>query len=144
MILTRKLFGYLHRVFDVEAHEVPAIRLTCAGGMTWSVADGVFTATLPGPVEVEVDLSLYTQGGFVLWLAQQPGIDIDWSDLSLAPLSALALIDAVGAGTAVTLSALTAPQFAYMDAVALELHRARRQIEAMPGWRSVMPRRQEP
>ncbi|WP_191058391.1 hypothetical protein [Geminicoccus harenae] len=134
MQLTPKLLAYLHRIFVVEADQFLALRLTHRDGMTWKVADARLTTTVPGHPEagLDVDLSQYTVASLISYLAAQPGYIIQYGDQSeLAALSARVLIDGqndVARSNGDHLYGYTNILWSYMEAMAVELQEARRQI----------------
>lgn len=137
MLLTQKLFGYLHRIFNQDPKPFLAMRLQYAGGMTWNVTDGVLTTTVSGGPgqSLTVNLADYTLYGLVDYFAGQAGYDVVYADQTeLAHLSALVLLD--GAGDIAQdngdhLYAYTSLLYALMEANAIELDDARAQIAAM-------------
>lgn len=130
MRLTEKLLGYLHRVFAVAPDASSVLRFHGVAGLYWEVSDGVMAVSAPGHPMQSADLSEHTVGSLVVWLAGLPGMQIDWSDVPAYGLSALGVLDASGHGDG-DLRSFAAPLYAYMHALAVELHLSRRQIDEM-------------
>lgn len=139
MRLTKKLLGWLNRVFDKNPAPALALRLSYNGtGMTWQVDDGVLTTIVTGGTgtNLSVDLSQYTLTGLVNYLAAQPGYSVLYADTGdLAPLSALVLIDDandIAKSNGDHLYAYTNPNYAVLEAYADELEQAAAQIPLLP------------
>jgi hypothetical protein len=96
------LFSYLHRVFRKDAAPFLALRITCVGGLTWTLAAQTLTLTpavVVGGVAapLTLDLSAYTVASLAQYLAGQPGYSVAYQDTTvLSQLSALVLIDGAG------------------------------------------------
>jgi hypothetical protein len=135
MRLTKTLLGYLNRVFNKDPLAYLAIQLDYMGGMTWEVADGIFTTVVVGGPgqNLTVDLSTYTIGGLVDYLAAQAGYSTPYSDHTAGSnLSALILLDGTGdisLSNGDHLNAYSNVLWAYMEANAAELQLAETQIQ---------------
>lgn len=138
MKLTQKLLGALNRVFNKDPARILALQIAYQGGMTWSVQDGILTTTVSGGqgVNLTLDLSTFTIGSLVNFLAAQPGYSTPYMDRTgSSALSALILLDGTGDVShpgGGNLYAYTSVLYAYLEANAAELELARTQIEAMP------------
>jgi hypothetical protein len=138
MRLTKKLLGFLNRVFNKDPLPYLAIQLRYAGGMTWQIADGMFTTSVTGGpgANLTVDLSQYTVGELVNYLAAQPGYTVPFADNSTrAGLSALVLLDGsndISLSNGDHLYAYANVLWAYMEANATELQIAEAQIQILP------------
>lgn len=134
MQLTPKLLSYLHRIFVVEADQFLALRLTHVDGLAWRVADARLTTTVPDnpAASLDIDLSQYTVASLIGFLAAQPGYVIEYGDQSeLAALSARVLLDGqndIARSNGDHLYGYTNILWSYMEAMAVELQEARRQI----------------
>lgn len=139
MKLTKTLLSYLNRVFNKDPLPWFAIQLRYDGGMTWQVAEGIFTTSVTGGSgsNLTVDLSQYTLGTLIDFLAAQPGYTTPYADeSSRAGLSALTLLDGSGdisQSNGDHLWAYSNVLWAYMEATAVELELARAQINKLPG-----------
>ena len=136
MRLTRKLVGYLNRVFERGAVPVLALRLRYTGGsMVWTVDDGVLrTQVVGGPgASLQVNLSAFTVSSLAAYLASQPGYSVPFVDSAgVGSLNARVLID--GTGTQDTsngdhLQAYTSLLWAWLEPLARELQDAAAQID---------------
>jgi hypothetical protein len=138
MKLTKKLISFLHRVFDKDPAPFLALRLRYAGtGMTWRV-DGARLTTVPiggSGQAIAVDLTQYSLGELVNYLASRPGYIVDYADSSeLSLLGAAVLLDGTGDQSLSNgdhLYGYTSVLWSYMEANALELEAASVQIEQM-------------
>lgn len=137
MRLTHKLLGFLHRVFDRDPKQFLAFRLSYAGGMVWSVRDGILrTQVVGGPgTALTFNLADYTVSQLVAELALQPGYTVLNGDRSdLGNLSATVLLDGQGdisASNGDHLYGYTSFLFAYLEAQAIELESAKREMRHM-------------
>lgn len=138
MKLTKKLLGFLHRVFDKDPAPFLALRLRYAGaGMTWRVSDAVLTTVPSGGAgaPLAVDLRQYLLGELVNHLAAQPGYTVEYADLSeLSLLSAAVLLDGSGdqaLSNGDHLYAYTSVLWSYLEANAVELRTASIEIDEM-------------
>lgn len=137
MRLTERLLGWLPSFFQKTADPFAAFRLRFDGpgigsvgpfGCTWSIADGVLTATRTEegqpPVTVTAALSDHTIAGMAQYLAGH-GFDVVLqADPAQGLLSALALMD--GSGDQATsngdlVTAYTSLLWAYLEPIAREL-----------------------
>ncbi|MGF6641779.1 hypothetical protein [Paraburkholderia sp. MM6662-R1] len=138
MQLTKKLLGFLNRVFNKSPLPYLAIQLQYAGGMSWQIADGMLTTTVTdGPgASLSVDLSQYTVGQLVDYLAAQPGYTVPYADHSTrAGLSALVLLDGsndISLSNGDHLYAYANVLWSYMEANAAELQLVEAQIQNLP------------
>ena len=100
MKLTKKLLGFINKVFDKDPAPFLALRLRYVGaGMTWSVQDAVLRTTPSGGLgaPLVIDLRAYRIGELVNYLAAQTGYTVEYVDLSeLSQLSAACLLDEIG------------------------------------------------
>ncbi len=134
MLLTQKLFRFLYRRLSSNPQSFLALRLNYAGGMTWTVADNVLTTAVTGGIgaSLSIDLTQYTLGSLVSYLAAQPGYSIAYADNSaLASLSAAVLLDGSGdisASNGNAIYAYTSVLYAYLNAMSVELNAAAAQI----------------
>jgi hypothetical protein len=138
MKLTRKLLSFLHRVFDKDPAPFLALRLRYAGtGMTWSVSSACLTTVPVGGIgsALAVDLTEFTIGELVNYLAAQPGYSVEFADRSeLSLMSAAVLLDADGdqdQSNGDHLYGYTNVLWSYMEANARELEEASQQIDQM-------------
>jgi hypothetical protein len=139
MLLTKKLLGYLNRVFNKSPAQVMALQFTHVYPMTWTVQDAVLTTVVQnnGPsVDLTIDLTQYTFAELVNYIAAQPGYITPYLAPSMANTGAAALLDACGSvtpeGPAQPLYAFTSVLWAYLDANATELELASQQIANLP------------
>lgn len=135
MKLTQKLLGLLHRVFSVDPEHFLALQLGYDGdGLTWTVADAVLTTTVSGGqgVDLLIDLTTYTLGELINFIAAQPGYSVVKATGSAnRKLGARILIDATGdlsVDSGDRLYAYTSLNWAFMDAYSVELEVAKAQI----------------
>jgi hypothetical protein len=137
MKFTKKLLGYLHKVFDKDPHEFLAIRLKYDGGMTWAIADGFLSTTVTGGSgqNLTIDLSQYTVGQLVVFLSMQDGYSVVYADTSqLSTLKALVLMDGsndINTSNGDHLYGYTNVLWSYMDSQSNELEQAQTQIGEM-------------
>lgn len=138
MKLTTKLLSFLHRVFDKDPAPFLALRLRCDGdGMTWSVSNARLSTTPVGGAgqPLSVDLTQFTLGELVNYLAAQPGYTVEFADYSeLSLLGAVVLLDAQGdqnKSNGDHLRGYTSVLWSYMEANARELQDAAAQIDQM-------------
>lgn len=135
MTLTQKLIRYLHRIFSKDPVEFLALRLRYTGSMSWRIHDAVLTTEVSGGdgASLSVDLSGYTLAELASYLSAQPGYYL----LSSPPaeyrgLSARVLLDG-GSDQLDTngdhIYGFTALEWAYEDAMAVELKEADRQVD---------------
>lgn len=98
MLLTKALLGFLYSPVDKDPHAQLAVRLEYAGGMVWTVSDGVLSTTVTGGpgAALAVSLTSYTMGSLVAFLSAQVGYSVPFFDETLSSLSALVLIDGMG------------------------------------------------
>ncbi|MGC1304610.1 MAG: hypothetical protein WA840_19750 [Caulobacteraceae bacterium] len=138
MRLTTKLLSYLNRVFDKDPHPFAAFRVSYAGGdLAWVVQDGVLTTTVTGGVGqgLSIDLSQYTLGALVEFIAGQAGYALDSLDQTRQGLSALVLLDGQGdlsQPNGGVLTGYTSLLFAFLEAVGFELATAKTNVAALP------------
>lgn len=138
MKLTNKLLSFLHRVFDKDPAPFLALRLRYAGtGMTWRIA-GARLTTVPvagSGQAIAVDLTQYTLGELVNYLASQPGYTVEYADHSeLSLLGAAVLLDGTGdqaKSNGDHLYGYTNVLWSYLEASSLELDAAAAQIDQM-------------
>lgn len=137
MRLTKKLLGFLHRVFNKDPVPFLALRLRYGGGLTWMIADARLTTVPVGGIgaALSVDLRQYTLGQLVNHLAAQPGYTVEYADTSeLSLLSAAVLIDGAGdiaLSNGDHLYGYTSVLLAYAEAHSVELEEASTQITEM-------------
>lgn len=137
MQLTQKLLSYLHRIFDKDPGQFLALRLSYAGGMTWTIADAMLTTTVTGgPGQpLTVDLTQYTLGRLYAFLAAQPGYRVIYGDRStLSLLSARVLVDGtndIAKSNGDHLYGYTSVLWSYLESQAQELQAAEAQIVEM-------------
>lgn len=99
MSMLQALMSHLTRVYDRTPGPYLAIRLTYpAGSLQWQIVDDMLTVTVSGGIgtSLSVDLSQYTIGSLVDFLAAQPGYVVLYIDPESTSLSALALADGSG------------------------------------------------
>lgn len=139
MKLTKKLLGYLNRVFNKSPLEFRALSLAYAGGdVTWQIADGVLTTSVAGGqgTNLSIDLSAYTIDGLVSHIAAQPGYTTTYLNAENKALSALVLMDGSGdlaSSGGGNLYGYSSVLWAYMEANAAELQAAETSIQALAG-----------
>lgn len=138
MKLTNKLISFLHRVFDKDPSPFLALRLRYAGtAMTWKVDSARLTTVPVGGVgsAISVDLTQYTLGELVNYLASRPGYTVEYADnTELSLLGAAVLLDGSGdqdLSNGDHLYGYTNVLFSYMEANAVELEAAQVQVEQM-------------
>lgn len=138
MQLTKRLFGFLHRVFDKSPEQFLALRLRCDGsGLTWSISNAILSTTPVGgtAAPLVLDLRTYTVAQLAAYLAMQPGYQLAYVDgTPLVNLGAAVLMD--GSGDVNTsngdhLYGYTSMLWSYMEANAVELQAADTQIRNM-------------
>lgn len=135
MKLTRKLVGYLNRVFDKSPAPVLALRLRYDGAMTWRVEDGVLSTTTTGGSggNVQVNLASFTVAGLASYMAGQPGYSVPYvNSAAVGALSARVLLDSDGdqaQSNGDHITAYTSLLWAWLDPVARELKDAAEQID---------------
>lgn len=98
MLLTKKLVGYLHRVFSSDPEQFLAIRLRYDGAMSWKIADGILTTSVSGGSgsALNVDLTTRTIASLASYLTAQAGYTVEFSiGGAQAGLSARVLLDGV-------------------------------------------------
>lgn len=134
MKLTKKLLGFIHRVFDKTPAQFLALRLTYRGAMTWSIADGVLTTKVTGGpgAALAVPLRGYSINTLVGFLAAQPGYSVLYADTTEnARMSAAVLLDGVGdidTSNGDHLYAYSSFLYTYLEAFAIELAAAEVQV----------------
>lgn len=133
MKLTKKLLGYVNRVFDKDPLPYVALRVTYAGGLTWQVTEGQLILTVTGGpgASVAYDLAAYTIESLVAAIASRTGFEVTFIDASRQKLSARVLMD--GAGDIATsngdaLLGYTSILWAFFEAWAVEIQRLRDQM----------------
>lgn len=137
MLLTKKLVGYLHRVFSKDPEQFLAIRLRYDGAMSWKIADGRLTTSISGGsgVALDVDLTTLTISSLASYLSGQAGYTVAFSvGGAQAGLSARVLLDDVGnqdSSNGDHIYAYTSLIWAYLDAAAIELTEAKAAIVEM-------------
>ncbi len=135
MKLTRKLVGYLNRVFSHSPAPVLAFRLRYDGAMSWRVEDGVFSTTVSGGSgsSLQVNMEMHTVASLAAYLAEQPGYSVPYVNPgSVGGLSARVLLDATGdqaTSNGDNVTAYTSLLWAWLDPVARELKDAAEQID---------------
>lgn len=134
MLLTQKLLRLLNSVFDKDARAFTAFRIRHESGrMRWRVEDHVLTGSVDGEDLFEVDLAGYTIRTLLEHLATLPGITVvSRASSEQLGLSAGALMDQLGdeaTSNGDQVHAFTSVLWAYLDAMAVELREARRQID---------------
>lgn len=142
MKLTKKLLGYLNRVFSRDPKPFLAIRIRYAGGMHWKVADGILTTTVTGGAgaSLTIDLSQYTLSGLAGFIAGQTGYEVLRLDSEHADLSARVLIDAEGDqddSSGDHLYGYTSLLWAVLEAIAVQLGKLEKQIILAPDQMSI-------
>jgi hypothetical protein len=138
MKITKKLISFLHRVFEKDPAPFLALRLRYAGaGMTWKVDNARLTTTVVGGsgAALSVDLTQYTLGELVNYLASRPGYTVEFADNSERSLMGGAvLLDGTGdqaLSNGDHLYGYTSVLWSYMEANAVQLQEAAFQIEQM-------------
>lgn len=142
MKVTKRLLGWLNSVFDIEAHQFLAFRLSYAGGrggagsgtMTVSVDDAVLTTTIiGGPGQsLSIDLTEYTISTLAAFLAQQHGYSVTaLTNTDAADLSASILLDVVDAPNG-NLYGYTNPLWTFYEAVAVQIKAVWEQVKNAP------------
>lgn len=134
MLLTQKLLRLLNSVFDKDARAFTAFRIRHESGrMRWRVEDHVLMGSVDGEDLFEVDLAGYTIRTLLEHLATLPGITVvSRASSEQLGLSAGALMDQLGdeaTSNGDQVHAFTSVLWAYLDAMAVELREARRQID---------------
>jgi len=139
MRLTQTLLGFLNRAFDKDPDQFLALRITYDGSdMTWQVQDGILTTAVNGGsgVTLTIDLSQFTVLGLAEFVTVQQGYDVPFIDpTNRNVLSARVLIDGSG-DTSLSngdhLYGYKSLLWAYLEANAVELDLAEKQIEILP------------
>jgi hypothetical protein len=144
MRLTQTLLGYLNRVFNKDPGQFLAFRMQYSGGgMSWQVADGFLTVTVPpGGVgqSFTVDLSTQTLQSLITLISGEPGFTVPFSDPTRQQLSALVLLDGSNSQAASNgdhLYAYTSLLWAFFEACSNELELAETQIDQLPQQMSI-------
>lgn len=134
MKLTKKLLGFLHRIFEKDPGQFLALRLSYDGAMTWSIADGVLTTVVSGGSgqNLSVPLATFTISTLATYLAAQPGYSVPYVDgTELFDLAAVALLDGAGdinASYGDHLYGYTNWIYSYVDTAGSELAEAKTQL----------------
>lgn len=138
MRLTKKLFGFLHRVFEKDPDQFLALRLRCDGSsLAWTISDAKLTTAPIGgtAAPLVVDLRNYTVAGLAAYFGMQAGYSIAYVDSTpLVNLGAAVLLDGAGdmsASNGDHLYGYTSLLWSYMEANAVELQEAETQIGNM-------------
>ena len=134
MLLTQKLLRLLNSVFDKDARAFTAFRIRHESGrLRWRIEDHVLTGSVDGVELFEVALAGYTIRTLLEHLATLPGITvISRVSTEQFGLSAGALMDQSGdqaSSNGDQVLAFTSLLWAYLEAMAVELREARRQID---------------
>lgn len=134
MLLTQKLLRLLNSVFDKDARAFTAFRIRHESGrLRWRIEDHVLTGSVDGVGLFEVALAGYTIRTLLEHLATLPGITvISRASTEQFGLSAGALMDQSGdqaSSNGDQVLAFTSLLWAYLEAMAIELREARRQID---------------
>lgn len=134
MLLTQKLLRLLNSVFDKDARAFTAFRIRHESGrLRWRIEDRVLTGSVDGVGLFEVSLAGYTIRTLLEHLATLPGITvISRVSTEQFGLSAGALMDQSGdqaSSNGDQVLAFTSLLWAYLEAMAVELREARRQID---------------
>ena len=136
--LVLKLLAFLNRVWRKDPAQELAIRLVCDGqDLTWQIADGILTINPTGgtAAPLAIDLSAYTVGSLSLFLAEQHGYAVLYTDSDqVYELSALVLFDQAGDVNTTNgdhIYAFTNPNWSIFGAAAQELNAAQSQIVQM-------------
>lgn len=134
MLLTQKLLRLLNSVFDKDARAFTAFRIRHESGrLRWRIEDRVLTGSVDGVGLFEVALAGYTIRTLLEHLATLPGITvISRVSTEQFGLSAGALMDQSGdqaSSNGDQVLAFTSLLWAYLEAMAVELREARRQID---------------
>jgi hypothetical protein len=134
--LTKKLLGYLNRVFNKDPAQVPALSIAYAGSMSWEVCDDTLTTVASSSgASLSIPLAGYTISALAAFISAQSGYSATCSAGPISNISALALLNSSGSliqGQSASLGAYTSTLYAYMDAAAAELKLAAQQIAALP------------
>jgi len=98
MRLTDKLLDSLNRVFDKDPTPFLALRVRYAGGMVWSVSEGILTLTVSGGIgsSAAYNLANYSLRTLAAAIAGSAGYEVQFLDATRADLSALVLLDGEG------------------------------------------------
>lgn len=138
MKITKKLLGYLNKIFDKDPERFLALRVGYAGaGLTWTVADGLLALSPIGGAgaPLTVVLAGYRLGELVNFISAQPGYRVEYANLTdLSLLSAAVLMDGQGdvsKSNGDHLYGYTSFLWAYMEAHATELNAAKLEIDEM-------------
>lgn len=134
MLLTQKLLRLLNSVFDKDARAFTAFRIRHESGrLRWRIEDHVLTGSVDGADLFVVDLAGYTIRTLLEYLATLPGITVvSRASSEQLGLSAGALMDQSGdeaTSNGDQVHAFTSVLWAYLNAMAVELREARRQID---------------
>lgn len=137
MKLTPDLTAQLYRGFKRDAAPFLALRIRYDGGLVWKVEDRVLTLTVtggPGTSQV-INLPGLTIARLVQTVAALPGYTTPYvTTPDLAGLAASVLLDGTGdqdQSNGDHLNGYTSLTWAYLDAMAVELTEAARQIDQM-------------
>lgn len=138
MKITKKLIGFMHRVFNKSPEQFLALRIRCDGiGLTWAISDAVLVTSPIGgtALPLSVDLTKYTVAGLASYIGMQQGYSIAYvNGTAMVNLSAAVLLDGSGDVTQLNgdqLYGYTSALWAYMEANAAELKTAELQIGQM-------------
>lgn len=134
MLLTQKLLRLLNSVFDKDARAFTAFRIRHESGrLRWRIEDHVLTGSVDGVELFEVALTGYTIRTLLEHLATLPGVTVvSRVSSEQLGLSAGALMDQSGdqaSSNGDQVQAFTSLLWAYLEAMAIELREARRQID---------------
>lgn len=136
MRMVEKLIKRLHRIFDRSPDPFLAMRIGYFGDdMSWRVKDGFLTTTVTGGTgsDLSIDLGQYTLGELEDYIAAQPGYEVRTSPPSdSAQLSARILLDggkSILSSNGDQIFGFAALEWAYEDAVGVELAEASRQVD---------------
>lgn len=138
MKLTKKLLGYLNRVFLKDPKAFPAIQVRYAGSsMAWSVSDQILTLTPVGGVghALSIDLSAYSLLSLAAFIAAQTGYTVLFVNGERANLSATVLLDSSGEQSAPggdMFYGYTSLLWSYVEAIASELTKLQATVKASP------------
>lgn len=132
MKLTAKLLASLNRPFDKDPDRFVALRVNYAGGLAWSVVEGILTLTVTGGLGASVvyDLSAYTLESLAAAISARIGFEVTLLDAERRKRSALCLLDGAASLSDPNGGALLGYNsllWSFFEALAVELKRLRDQ-----------------
>lgn len=135
MSLRQRLVRYLHRVFSKDPAPFLALRFRYSGTMTWRIDESVLTTQVTGGAgtSLRIDLSQHTLASLSAFIGTQTGYTVlQVPPAAYADLSARVLLEGSKdqfSANGDHLYGFTSLEWAYQDAVSVELIEANQQID---------------